>query len=923
MNANTTSEWAPSDALMAHVESLFLTLDLPVAGRDYVLTRLRRGPSRDVQNHRGNVLVKYTSKKTGATLLLESRTGEYPTAVLLDHDDDVVGFLEQPPAIDTAITESSGRVLTTRPYTPDFLIVRKDHLAVREARDDTRLFERMLKNPHQFYRDDDGTWHFRAAEEEFATLGLRYELHPNSTLPSILVENARFLEDYTAADCPPVETSIAEQITAYVDDRRFVSMRSLLDEGDFSADAIYKTIVAGRVHVDLKEDRLQSTDELMLFADRPSRSAYRATMKSRQEPALPIPGTMHLRAGTTIKYNNRTFTVTLCGERDVEVLNEFGERESLPLMPILELHKQGMLEATGYRQGPEANELANCSSEELERALARLNAARGDQSIYSARSAGRFRSVVETAANDLEALLLLVDGVRNRGDRRPKIGEVSEELANKAIEERFNTPEKGSKKGAFARYELLCEEKTEELKRNIRPMSYPTFCRKCEDYGSVLKREGKRAAYQKNPIVQSLDNRYPVHGVRPHEVCYMDHTVANLATVSDTGMELGKPTLSIGVDGNTTHARALILSYDPPSARTVLLLLRDYVRRNQRLPRIIVVDNGKEFHSRELEWFCRMYGIEIRYRAPGMPRGGAMIERLLGATEEEVIGQMRGNTRQMKDPRLVTKSINPFDRAVHTLASAYENINAYLFEVRPTRIHPALGVTPDEYEAKRYAETGTREHRYVRFDSNLLLMTSPHPHRPMHFIDRRRGVWVDGTWYRHGAMNDVKRGQKVEIRVEPWDARVVYVCIGGKWVAAIGTNSRTLHGRTRREVEIATRAANRKKAALANKDTLSPKALRSKERWWTPDDFDPVIHEKQTVMRALYEAMGMTVAMPSGLSAEVRDGDEVPSTGSMAGAAPTTTAATRGAPPCQVIEAGESAMLSKHAGSLATAAGLI
>jgi len=115
----------------------------------------------------------------------------------------------------------------------------------------------------------------------------------------------------------------------------------------------------------------------------------------------------------------------------------------------------------------------------------------------------------------------------------------------------------------------------------------------------------------------------------------------------------------------------MILNYDPPSIKTVLMLLRDYVRRWSRLPRILVCDNAKEFRSHELRRLCQKLRIDLRFRPPGMPRGGAMVERLIGATEEEVLSQMVGNTINMKDPRLVTASVNGFNRAVWTLTAAY------------------------------------------------------------------------------------------------------------------------------------------------------------------------------------------------------------------------------------------------------------
>jgi putative transposase len=275
-----------------------------------------------------------------------------------------------------------------------------------------------------------------------------------------------------------------------------------------------------------------------------------------------------------------------------------------------------------------------------------------------------------------------------------------------------------------------------------------------------------------------------------------------------------------------------------------------------------VCDNGKEFHSRELMLFCRLYGIDLRNRPPSMPRGGAMIERLLGATEDEVLSHMEGNTRQMKDPRLVTAAVNPFNRAVWTLTAAYGAIEEYLFKVRPSRVHPALGLTPDQFEQRRLSETGIREHKLVRFDENLMLLTSPHASRPFHKVDRRRGVWVDAQWYRHPEMDRVRKGERVEVRIEPWSYNVIYVHINGRWVAAIGSNARSFVGRTRREVEIARREAGRKSAVLANQDSVSHKALQSKQRLWKPEEFDARINAQQRETTYLFRQLGMAMAMP-------------------------------------------------------------
>ncbi len=39
------------------------------------------------------------------------------------------------------------------------------------------------------------------------------------------------------------------------------------------------------------------------------------------------------------------------------------------------------------------------------------------------------------------------------------------------------------------------------------------------------------------------------------------------------------------------------LTFDPPSYRSTMMVLRECVKKYARLPQIMVVDGGKEFHS--------------------------------------------------------------------------------------------------------------------------------------------------------------------------------------------------------------------------------------------------------------------------------------------------------------------------------------
>lgn len=863
MNPNAIQPWVTPNWLRIHLDRLYGSKGFGSEARAYIEACIGEGPSRKVQGRLGNVVIKFYSQKMDTSLLLESRTGEFPRAVLLERDPDVLAYFAQPPKVHVPVTNKDGKVETMQPYTPDFLVVRSGGIDIQETREDARLAERFLKNPHQFYRGEDGNWHYRAAESHFASLGFRYQLFANSSQPAILVENERFLEDYISEACPPVAEEDMAALTRFVGDTRLIPLRKLLDEG-FQADHIFKAIADRQLYVDLSETRLAATEDVTVFADEPTQRAHRLVSRGVHEPALPIPGSMHLRTGSRLRWEGRVWTVHIVSERQIVAQDEQGLVQQIPTEALLMATDARIIEADGVKCAPDIRQLADCSPEELARAAERLQAVReGKSENFSGRSISRYTTRVAHAANDLDALLLLVDRQSERGNREAKISELNEEVVSMAIEAHYNTPEQSTRKGTYEHYLTLCQGRREPSGQLLVPISYATFCRRCNSQESITKRRGRRAAYQQAQIVQAITDTYPVHGVRPHEVCYVDHTIANLATISPSGMALGKPTLTIAVDGNTTHPRALILSYDPPSTRTVLMVLRDYVRRHRRLPRILVVDNGKEFHSRELEHFCKIYGIDLRYRSPGMPRGGSMIERLLGASEEEVLSEMAGNTRGLKkDARITTKSVDPYRRAEWTLYAAYKALDEYLFEIRPNRVHPALGLTPNEFEEQRLQETGAREHRFFKLDENLMLMTSPHAQRAHHKVDRQRGVWVDGVWYRHPALQEVRKGERVEVRVEPWSASIVYVQVKGRWVAAAGSSSRWLIGRTRREVEIALRAESRKSKTEAKKGLISERGRKHKEKLWSPEMFDVRLSVQQREAMHLYGELGMTTAMP-------------------------------------------------------------
>lgn len=857
--AKSQTPWSPNNECFSRVQAALHNMRASAALRNFVERAMEQGPSRKVQSGRSNVLTQFPSQKNGAQLFLESRRGENPLTYIAERNPKVIAFFPQPPELQLTLTRRDRSVRAKVAYRADLMEITDDEVILRQVRDITELSAACLKDDYQWYMQGN-TFQYRAANEAAAELGMRHVIVANSDIPSVLVRNLRFLEDYMSVECPPVDLKTAEAIANYVGARRFVDMRALINEAGFAADDVFKCIPLGAVDVDLETQLLEATDELVVYSDGPTRVAHQKVTAVSEASPLPVAGSAWIRVGGVITYDKVKYDVMLVGERDVQLRDRDGNETTMPLQALQNLHQANYIEADGLSSVGDVRQLADLSDRQLQDALRRLEALEQPQrSGFSKRQIGRFRKRTAACVTKLDKLLALSDHGK-RGNFSPRHSEASVALMQAAIEELYNAPERPTKKAVFLNYIKRCEEASAEKDVRVDPVSYSRFCRACITFVDERKRSGKKSAYQKSRIVTYLDNAYPVHGARPHEVCHIDHTVATMALTSPNGMDLGKPTLTVCIDASVVKTRAMIFSFDPPSARLVLLVLRDYVRRWGRLPKVIVVDNGKEFHSAEFTFFCALYGIEIRYRPPGQPRAGSPVERLFGSIETELFSQLEGNTRIMRETRLVTADVNPFNRAKWTLPALHRVTEKFLFVDKPDQIAPALGMTPNEFEQQRLQETGSREHLLVRYDENLMLMTCPHAKKRLHSVCQRRGVWVAGMWYQHPELKGLGKGAKVEVRIEPWLHRLVYVHVKGKWVGATAGNTRWLGNKTRREVEVTLREEKRKGTADANRDTLSIKRAEAMEGVREPAQFDPRLQCQQQEMLELYAGISMTVA---------------------------------------------------------------
>ena len=332
----------------------------------------------------------------------------------------------------------------------------------------------------------------------------------------------------------------------------------------------------------------------------------------------------------------------------------------------------------------------------------------------------QYRLAREKYGNGYVGLLPKTGG---RGNRNLRLPEASRNLLAEFIANDYENLKQKTRAASWAALKRACEE------RGIVAPSYVSFClavRERPAFEQILKRQGRRAAYAHAEFYFELQPTTPRHGDRPFEIGHIDHTELDVEVVcSHTGRPLGRPWMTILTDAFSRRGLSLYLTFDAPSYRSCMMILRECVRRHGRLPQILVIDGGPEFQSTYFETLLARYEVTKKTRPPAQARFGSVCERLFGTTNTQFIHNLRGNTQITRNVRQVTKSVNPQGQAVWTLGALEERLSEYVFEIYDTVVHPALSLSPRDAFTAGLESSGLRLQRMIPYDEDFLMATLP------------------------------------------------------------------------------------------------------------------------------------------------------------------------------------------------------
>ncbi len=715
-------------------------LQLPAATCDLIARIRFSPPARRVQGRFGNVSGLYPSQKMGVTIQFESQSVELGALYLMDHDESVLEFYDQPHTFKLKYLNKTGKRMQGHFYTPDFLVLRTSGVAFEEWKTEDELHKLAEKQPYRYQRREDGSWHCPPAEELAQSFGLSFRVCSSAGLPRIYIDNLDFLADYFITP-PRLPETVVSRVLERIQTSPGITIAALVgDSAGLRANDIYALLAASQIFVDLNVSSLRDHYRTHLFPDRNAALAYAQLGLVASHISGSIAESVHspISTNTRFLWDGRLWTLVNMGETTTTLLPEIGEPIQLGssfFLHLLETHTVTI--PSEGKPVPKAKEIQErmvaASPADLHTANQRFRLVSAyleqdqeqvRQAAVTERTIRRWaRAFADAQASFGSGYVGLLPNTSRRGNRQSKAPEDSRTLLEAYIADHYETPREAPAWEVYLAYQRECETK------HIAPLSDRTFYRHIKlraGYEQTKKRQGAKAAYPEEPWHWELSQTTPRHGDRPFAVVHIDHTELDVILVSSvTGKPLGKPWVTFLVDAYSRRLLSVYLTFDPPSYRSCMMALRICVKRFGRLPHMLVVDGGKDFQSEYFNALVSRYSCLKKTRPGAKPRFGSVIERLFGTSNTEFVFNLLGNTQAAKRPRQMTKEVDPRQQAVWTLADLYEFLCEWAYEVYDQMDHPALFQCPRDAFTQGLIQTGEREHRAIAYADEFLMESSP------------------------------------------------------------------------------------------------------------------------------------------------------------------------------------------------------
>jgi len=785
---------------------LFIRQSTPLTGRKIVETIRVSDPVRRVGGGTHNVVTRFASKKMECAIQAESHKGELPALHEWEHDPNTHEVYDQPSQVKLAYRTSNGKQVNHL-STPDFFVIQEHWMGWIECKPEEELQKSHASGNERYVPDGHGGWRCPPGESFAGQFGLGFQVRSDKDTNWMLVRNLEFLSDYLSPDCPLPGEETQRVIQQAFCSERWMLLSSLLAGDSISADSVYALIAWGKIFFDVEHELLSEPIFTNICRDELSYQVYRGQKLGRRDHKTVALPKIILSAGTRITWDGRAWRILNVGENDVFLEDDQKAISNLDFDSFNSLVEQGTISGIP-EEADQQHELANeivrhAAPIDLEKAITRCNHLDGAVQTAVAVRPRTLRHWRHRAAEGEIAygnrFAGLITRISARGNRQRKIVPRVIELMNEVIDTEVMAAFQPKITVCYGMARNKCTE------AGLVPPSEKTFRaeikRRREDVVAKA-RLGRKASYPLTEFQWHIDQSTPRHGERPFEIGHIDHTELDQELVdSQTGANLGRPWLTVLLDANARFVLAFFLTFDPPSYRSCMAVIRNCVRRHGRIPKTIVVDQGSDFESLYFEALLARMETHKKSRPAAKSRFGSVIERFFGVNNQMLVHNLAGNSQALQRPRSMSPSHDPRKLAIWTLPALTDALDDFFGNVYASLIHPALGVSPREALANGLATSGLRSHVLIPYSEEFIRLSMPSTPASKAMIRVGRGVKIRGIHYWHPALREPKYANtKVPVLYDPFDVSRAYALVGGEWVLCRSEHQALFDRRTEREI---------------------------------------------------------------------------------------------------------------------------
>ena len=810
ISGDSAPVWDCLDGGRAALEARCDEHGVPLAGRRLILDAFGGDPAKRVNATRFSPAYRIASRKFGVVLQAASSI-EAAYVYHCEHSDHILLCACQPFTVRVPKRDSLGRRRRDK-YTPDYLVHESSGFVAVECKP-REVLEADGQKPSPRYRRDGADWVWPAAQTEFARYGIQHRIVTPDDLNYVWLRNMRYLSGLVGGP-PPAGVERAHEA---VREARSARLSDLVGRDEVTSPALHWLIANQRIYCDLRTERLFNSDEAWVHETEEAAIAH--GYLDDPVPGADVPGwPLHhavfpvvLEPGVEVVFRDlhcevvdrSADAVTLRSTLEVD-----GKHRVIPVA-VDDVHK--LLRTGDLRAARSLGEEAmacerhrlyvSASPEQIAQARTwwedlKAYAEHGRVPPGSTRrTLRRHRRWAERAQRRFGSALLGLLRARGRAVGCSTIPDVQRTLLAQAVDDyrgkgdvSFPPPSRRVS-SAYARFVDACRKVEIPLDDVISLKTFRRYVRMGSAAAAEARRRGARAGYQLDGPRLFLGPSLPRHGDRIWATAHVDHMLLDLMLVcARTGVVLGRPWLTVLIDAFSRTVLAIALSFDAPSREAVFAVLYCCASRHRRLPDLVVVDQGPDFMSDDLDLALAYLGVDKMERPASAPRYGTLIERVFRSLNTAVVHEQPGSTEPVHLGRMLSSSHRPERRAAWTLGAFYPVVERWFYDTYPTLIHSTLGATPREVWEHSASRCGEHVARYIACDDALRAVLSQTVDGDTRTVNVGGTVHVNHLNFAHPALEDGRvLGTKVPVKLCLADASYVYVYVRHReeWVAAV------------------------------------------------------------------------------------------------------------------------------------------